>query len=72
MTQQQVADIKEALDNVYKCVGRNCDDLYSLQAKRAYSELLTAKCDHTNPDGTSAIQGSIFCSSCDICRWNDL
>lgn len=34
-------------------------------------EAARAKCDHKNPDGTTAIEVQIFCNTCKICYWTD-
>lgn len=70
MTQKQIEEIKKKRDYLYL----EFDMEYRKKKDELQKELnkLEDKCDHKWPNGKSAIVGSMFCNSCEICNWADM
>lgn len=45
---------------------------YRKEALESERHKLAALCTHRYADGTSALEGSYFMTSCKLCRWDDL
>jgi len=69
MTQDQIDEIKRLEDQKYRLWDRYKAEEESLR-KRIRE--LDDRCDHKYPDGSSAVEGGMFCSTCRICHESDM
>lgn len=70
MKQFEIDEIKKKRDYLYIEFDEECER----KREKLQKELnkLEDKCDHKWPDGKSAIVGSMFYNSCEICNWADM
>lgn len=44
----------------------------SAKLKREAFDKIKAFCNCTNADGSSALEGGLFCKWCSVCGWSDM
>jgi hypothetical protein len=76
MTTEQIAEF-EHLDDVLKLLATQRDEYeqrYIAARQKLWAELgqLRMTCDHAMPDGKSAGDGGMFCTTCKICGMCDM